>query len=201
MQEVEMEVLEASNEVEIKQEPAQWLQKKIPVAPLWASGSLECNQCEFRTKYESILRDHRELKHKGGYPLQINTNLPQIHQQNASNIPKWAMGGLKCDQCNFTTKYQTILEYHQQKEKHVIMNTFLPLQFPCFQREIRQTSRQREVKHPKQNKLNRLNGKTFASIIMEAIQSSKKKMPTLQEIYSYFEKHFPNKKKRHSKPN
>ena len=51
---VEMEVPEASNEVEIKQEPERWLETNIPVVPLWAMGSLECTRCEFRTKYKSV---------------------------------------------------------------------------------------------------------------------------------------------------
>ena len=54
MEEMDMEVPEASNEVEIKQEPERWLQTNFSVVPLWAMGRLECNQCEFRTKYKSV---------------------------------------------------------------------------------------------------------------------------------------------------
>ena len=189
-QKAEMEVPEASNEVEIKQEPEQGLQTNIPVVSLWAMGSLKCNHCDFRTKYKSLLTDHRD----------IHKHLPQIQQQSSSSIPKWAMGGLKCGQCNFTTKYKTILEYHQQTEMHVIMNTFPPWHSPGFEHE-KQTSKQplikqRKVKHPEQTQQKRFNGKSFASIIMKAIQSSEKKMATLQEIYSYFDKHYLHKQKR-----
>ena len=200
IQEMDMEVPEASNEVEIKQEPALWLQPNIPVVPLWALGSLECNKCEFRTKYESVLKDHRELKHTYGYPTYKKTQQPNIQQPNSSSIPKWAIGGLKCGQCDFITKYQTILEYHQQKN-HVTMNTSPPQQSLGFQHQIKQMFKQplmnqKEVKRPKQTKINRFNGKSFAAMIMEAIQTSEKKMATLQEIYGYLEKHYPNKGKK-----
>ena len=58
-QEAEMEVPEARNEVEIKQDPERWLQTNIHGVPLWAMGRLECDQCEFRTKHKSVLRDRR----------------------------------------------------------------------------------------------------------------------------------------------
>ena len=202
MEEMDMEVPEASNEVEIKQEPAPWLQPNIPVVPLWALGILECNKCEFRTKYKSVLKDHRDVTHIGVYPTNMKTQQPYIQQQqHSSSIPKWALGGLKCGRCDFTTKYQTILEYHQQKEMHVIMNTSQSWQSPGFQHEIKEyywqpLIKQREVKHPNQTKLNRFSGKSFAAMTMEAIQTSKKKMATLQEIYAYFEKHYPKKGKK-----
>ena len=83
-----MEVPDANNEVVIKQEHAHWLQTYTPVVPLWALGSLECSNCEFRTKYKTVLRDHKEKKHIVGYSSSMNTNVPQIRQQNASSIPK-----------------------------------------------------------------------------------------------------------------
>ena len=192
MQEVEMEVPDVSNEVEIKQEPAEWLlQPNTPVVPLWAMGTLKCNKCEFRTKYESVLRDHREVKHISGFPSQ-----PDVQQQNTSNIPKWAMGELKCGPCGLTTKYQTILDYHQQKEKHVMLKTSLPWDFQgSYMKKAYRNSlnKQRESEQLYQTKFNRFKGESCSTIIMKAIQSSNKNMARLQEIYSYFEKHFPSK--------
>ena len=106
MQEVDMKAPDASNQVEIMQEPAPWLQTSIPVVPLWALGSLECNKWEFRTKYKSVLKDHRDVTHIGVYPTNMKTQQPYIQQQHSSSIPKWALGGLKCGRCDFTTKYQ-----------------------------------------------------------------------------------------------
>ena len=77
MTEVDVKFSDSGEKVEVKAEPAEWFnQSNIPVIPLWAMGSKKCNSCDFSTKYESVLREHRTLKHSSGYQAHINQPLP-----------------------------------------------------------------------------------------------------------------------------
>ena len=122
MTEDDVEFSDSSEKVEVKAEPAEWFfQLNIPVVPLWAIGSMKCNSCDFRTKYESVLRDHRKLKHTSGYQAHNNKPLPVLEQENASCIEKYS---LKCGLCGFTSKYKAIFDNHINKEQHEIANDF-----------------------------------------------------------------------------